>query len=84
MNQTLGLNATSISEITKVPRTTVLRKIAKLEKIGLLKKDKFKRYTSGNHSSNTASKNLQSIVDYNVELLGGFFSDCLETYTIKS
>ena len=30
------------------------------------------------------SKNLQSIVDYNVELLAGFFSDCLETYTIKS
>ena len=37
MNQTLGLNATSISEITKVPRTTVLRKIAKLEKISMMK-----------------------------------------------
>ena len=44
VNNFVGLSATSISEITKVPRTTVLRKIAYLEKIGIVKKDKYKRY----------------------------------------
>ena len=83
INQTLGLNATSIAEITKVPRTTVLRKISNLEKIGLLKKDKFKRYTSINTSGTVAAKNIEKIMDYNIKLLGNFFSDCLETYTAK-
>ena len=36
LNSTFGLNATSISEITKVPRTTVLRKISCLEKFSQL------------------------------------------------
>ena len=44
LNRTQGLNATSIADITKVPRTTVLRKIAHLEKIGVLRKDKYKRH----------------------------------------
>ena len=45
-SNTNGLSATSISEITRVPRTTVLRKINDLEKNGMIKKDKHKRYTS--------------------------------------
>ena len=43
INNSLGLSATSISEITKVPRTTVLRKIAHLEKNGIIKKDNYKK-----------------------------------------
>ena len=83
MNETLGLNATSIAEITKVPRTTVLRKISILEKNGLLKKDKFKRYTSVDFSRLGNSKKIESIVHYNINLLGFFFADCLETYKEK-
>ena len=81
VHQTSGLNATSISEITKVPRTTVLRKIANLEKLGLIKKDKFKRYTTGKFLNTDGSGTIQAIADYNVKLLGSFFSDCLETYS---
>ena len=74
---TNGLSATSISEITKVPRTTVLRKITDLEKNGMIKKDKHKRYTSD------VSKKILSLMDNNVKLLAVFFSQCLETYFIK-
>ena len=83
LNTAHGLNATSIAEITKVPRTTVLRKISHLEKIGMLKKDKFKRYSSDDLSKNKESKKLLSIMDYNIKLLGVFFSECLETYAAK-
>ena len=83
LNKTLGLNATSIAEITKVPRTTVLRKISNLEKIGILKKDKFKRYTTVNISAPDESKKIESIMDHNIKLLGIFFSDCLKTYSSK-
>ena len=44
LSNKFGLNSTSIADITKIPRTTVLRKLAKLEKLNILKKDKFKRY----------------------------------------
>ena len=83
LNTTFGLNATSISDITKVPRTTVIRKIAYLEKNGMLKKDKFKRYTTDNWNKMPESKKALSIMDHNINLLGIFFSECLETYTNK-
>ena len=83
LNSTFGLNATSISEITKVPRTTVLRKISNLEKIGIIKKDKFKRYASNDLSKAIDSKKILSIMDHNIKLLGIFFSQCLETYSAK-
>ena len=81
LNTTHGLNATSIAEITKVPRTTVLRKISYLEKIGMLKKDKFKRYRSDDLTKSKETKKFLSIMDYNIKLLGIFFSECLETYS---
>jgi len=83
LNSTFGLNATSISEITKVPRTTVLRKIAFLEKMGMIKKDKFKRYASDNLSNSEGSKKILSIMDYNIQILASFISQCLETYAKK-
>ena len=83
LNSTFGLNATSISEITKVPRTTVLRKIETLEKAGMIRKDKFKRYASDNINSSENSKKMLSIMDYNIKLLGIFISRCMETYSIK-
>ena len=83
LNKPLGLNATSISEITKVPRTTVLRKIENLEKAGIIKKDKFKRYASDNLNNSNDSKKILSIMDSSTKLLGNFIAQCLETYTTK-
>jgi len=83
LNTTFGLNATSISEITKVPRTTVIRKIDFLEKNGMLKKDKFKRYTTDNLSKISQSNKAFGVLNHTIQILGLFFSECLETYTVK-
>ena len=83
LNDSFGLNATSISEITKIPRTTVLRKIVDLEKAGMLKKDKFKRYAPNVLSSSKESKKLLPAMGYTLELLGIFFSQCYEIYSAK-
>jgi hypothetical protein len=83
LNGGIGLNATSISEITKIPRTTVLRKIVDLEKAGMLKKDKFKRYAPNVLSSSKESKKLLPAMGYTLELLGIFFSQCYEIYSAK-
>ena len=84
LDKTHGLSATSISEITKVPRTTVLRKIENLEKAGIIKKDKFRRYVSDSLNSSNDSKKILSIMDYNTKLLGIFIAQCLETYSTKN
>tara|TARA_Y100000590_G_C15680754_1_gene999692 strand:- start:572 stop:1537 length:966 start_codon:yes stop_codon:yes gene_type:complete len=84
MNKSFGLNATSIAEITKIPRTTVLRKISNLEKNGILKKDKFKRYASDNLSTSAVGNKLLPVEEDNLKLLAMFFSQCLETYSAKS
>jgi predicted transcriptional regulator len=74
-----GLNSTSIAEITKLPRTTVLRKLAKLENISLLKRDEFKRYATPEQ----AKKEYYSTMQQTLKLLGIFISECLEVYTVK-
>ena len=84
LNDGIGLNATSISEITKIPRTTVLRKIANLEKIGLIKKDQYKRYRPDDFSVSKESKKIIPAMENNQELLGIFFSQCLETYSART
>ena len=79
-----GLNSTSIADITKIPRTTVLRKLAKLEKLNILKKDKFKRYETQNLvSSDYSKKILYPYLQNTVKLLGVLISKCLETYSSK-
>ena len=84
ISKQFGLNSTSIAEITKIPRTTVLRKLAKLEKINLLKKDKFKRYASQDFvNSSNMKKEYFLTLQQTVKLLGIFVSDCLETYFSK-
>ena len=83
LNDGIGLNATSISEITKIPRTTVIRKIANLEKIGMIKKDKFKRYHPEDFSTSKESNKLMPAMENNQQLLGIFFSQCLETYSAR-
>ena len=81
LNKITGLNATSISEITKIPRTTVLRKIANLEKDGILKKDQFKRYATDSLNNSAQGNKIFTAVEYNLKILGVFFSQCLETYS---
>ena len=83
LNDRFGLNASSISEITKIPRTTVIRKIANLEKIGMIKKDKFKRYHPEDFSTSKESNKLMPAMENNQQLLGIFFSQCLETYSAR-
>ncbi len=83
LNTSQGLNATSIAEITKIPRTTVLRKISHLEKIGLIKKDKFKRYATGDLNNLEISKKLYPAIEHNLKILGIFFAQCLDTYVNK-
>jgi len=74
-----GLNSTSIAEITKLPRTTVLRKLAKLENLSLLKRDEFKRYATPEQ----AKKEYYGTIQHTLKLLGIFISECLEVYTVK-
>ena len=83
LNDKFGLYASSIAEITKIPRTTVIRKIANLEKIGILKKDKFNRYSPDDLTIAKKSKKILPAIEYSLELLGIFFSQCLETYSLK-
>ena len=84
LSNKFGLSSTSIADITKIPRTTVLRKLAKLEKLNILKKDKFKRYeTQDLVSSDYSKKILYPYLQNTVKLLGVLISKCLETYSSK-
>ena len=84
LNDKFGLNSTSIADITKIPRTTVLRKLAKLEKLHILKKDKFKRYeTQDLVNLDYSKKILYPYLQNTVKLLGVLISKCLETYSSK-
>ena len=79
-----GLNSTSIADITKIPRTTVLRKLAKLEKLNILKKDKFKRYeTQDLIGSDNSKKKIYPHLQNTIKLLGFLISECLEIYSSK-
>ena len=84
LNNKFGLNSTSIADITKIPRTTVLRKLARLEKLNILKRDKFKRYeTEDLISSDYSKKTLYPYAQNTIRILGILISKCLETYFLK-
>ena len=84
LNNKFGINSTSIAEITNIPRTTILRKLAKLQKLNILKKDKYKRYaTEVLDGSENLKKTFYPIMRNTINLLGIFISKCLETYTSK-
>jgi len=84
VEKSFGLNSTSIADITNIPRTTVLRKLAKLEKLNILKKDKFKRYETQDLANSTiGKKEYFPQLQYTIKLLGIFISECLETYSSK-
>ena len=85
LSNKFGLSSTSIADITKIPRTTVLRKLAKLEKLHILKKDKFKRYETQDliNGSDFSRKTIYPHLQNTIRLLGVLISKCLETYSSK-
>jgi hypothetical protein len=84
LDDKFGLNSTSIAEITKIPRTTVIRKLAKLEKLNILKRDKFKRYeTQDLIGSDNSRKKIYPHIQNTIKLLGFLISKCLEIYSSK-
>ena len=84
LSNKFGLSSTSIAEITKMPRTTVIRKLAKLEKLNILKKDKFKRYETQDFvGSDFSRKTIYPLLQNTINLLGILISKCLETYSSK-
>ena len=44
-----GINASSISDITSIPRATVIRKLKSMEKKGLIKRNKKLEYNLGSY-----------------------------------
>ncbi len=55
----IGINASSIAEITGIPRATVIRKLRKSEKDGLIYKDKKQLYMM----SRTVKQNLNDLME---------------------
>jgi len=83
LHQSYGLSATTISEISRIPRATVTRKLILLKKLGVLNKDSFQRYSPTNmKDSNFAKTIVYSNVKNTVSILGVFFAKCLEIYTL--
>ena len=84
-----GLNVSSISEITKIPRTTIIRKINKLEKNGYIVRNKYKRYfigdlTKKNLKSTSGAKAIMPLIEYNQKLIINFFLECCQIFQSKN
>ena len=69
-----------LSSVEKID-ISELEKISTLEKRGILIKDKHKRYSHDDLTKGVESSKFTSILNYNINLLGIFFADCLETYS---
>ena len=75
----LGMNASSISEITGIPRATVIRKLRISEKTGMIFKDKQQLYTIGK-SYKAKLKDLGKVFSENQVDLCKFVSTFFELY----
>ncbi|MDC3152519.1 DeoR family transcriptional regulator [Pelagibacteraceae bacterium] len=75
----LGMNASSISEVTGIPRATVIRKIRISEKKGLIYKDKKQLYTIGK-TYKSKLKDIEKIFSENQIDLCKFVSTFFELY----
>jgi len=71
-----GLNASSISDITKVPRATVIRKLRWLVNKNLIKKDKKLQYFMNN--SGNLNKKISINFLLNREAVGSFLTDIFD------
>ncbi len=75
----IGMNASSISEITGIPRATVIRKLRIIEKSGMIFKDKQQLYTIGK-SFKAKLKDLSKVFSENQIDLCKFVSTFFELY----
>ena len=75
----LGMNASSISEITGIPRATVIRKLRISEKTGMIYKNKQQLYTIGK-SYKSKLKDLGKVFSENQIDLCKFVSTFFELY----
>ena len=75
----LGMNASSISEITGIPRATVIRKLRISEKTGMIHKNKQQLYTIGK-SYKAKLKDLGKVFSENQIDLCKFVSTFFELY----
>ena len=78
----IGMNASSISEVTGIPRATVIRKLRITEKKGLLHKDNQQLYTIGKNYKSKL-KDLEKIFAENQTDLCKFVSTFFELYRNK-
>ena len=75
----LGMNASSISEVTGIPRATVIRKLKISEKTGMIFKDKRQLYTIGK-SYKAKLKDLGKVFSENQVDLCKFVATFFELY----
>ena len=75
----LGMNASSISEVTGIPRATVIRKLKISEKTGMITKDKRQLYTIGK-SYKAKLKDLGKVFSENQVDLCKFVATFFELY----
>ena len=75
----IGMNASSISEVTGIPRATVIRKLRLTEKKGLVHKDKQQLYTIGRNYK-AKLKDLERIFTDNQIDLCKFVATFFELY----
>ena len=75
----IGMNASSISEITGIPRATVIRKLRISEKTGMIHKDKQQLYTIGK-TYKSKLKDLGKVFSENQVDLCKFISTFFELY----
>ena len=81
--QITGMNASSIAEITGIPRATVIRKLRITERKGLLHKDKRQLYSIGRNYKSKL-KDLEKIFTENQIDLCKFVSTFFELYRNKN
>tara|TARA_B100001057_G_scaffold389501_1_gene397275 strand:+ start:1875 stop:2966 length:1092 start_codon:yes stop_codon:yes gene_type:complete len=81
--QITGMNASSISEITGIPRATVIRKLKITDKKGLLHKDKRQLYTIGKNYK-AKIKELEKVFTENQIDLCKFVTTFFELYRNKN
>jgi len=64
----LGINASSVSEITGIPRATAIRKLKNLEKSGLIMKDKKQLYKTGTNIKKHVKELEKQFVENQLQL----------------
>lgn len=75
-----GLNAMSISEMTKIPRATVMRKLNKLKKDKIIKSDSLKQY----YVSNLTPLKITPIIQKHFEMKSVFITKIINLLILNN